>query len=86
MSFAGRVQLVKSYITFMLVHSFTIYSWPKSLIKELKKNIKNFIWVGDISKTKLVIVAWDKMCKPLEQGRICPRSISTLNEAFNMKL
>lgn len=35
LSFKDIIQLVKSYVASMLVHSFTIYSWPKSLIKEL---------------------------------------------------
>lgn len=31
-------------------------------------------------------MAWAKVCKPLERGGLGLRSISTLNEAFNMKL
>ncbi|CAL5186892.1 unnamed protein product [Lathyrus oleraceus] len=58
--FAGRIQMVKLFDSFMPVHSFTIYSWPKSLIKELEINIKNFIWSVDLSKSNILNVAWSK--------------------------
>lgn len=86
LSFVGIIQLVKSYVASMMVHSFAIYSWPKYLIKELERSIKNFIWSRDLSKTKLVIVAWSKVCIPFDQGGLGLRPISTLNEAFNFKL
>jgi hypothetical protein len=47
LSIAGRVQLVKSVIQSMTIYSISLYSWPISLIKEVEKNIRNFIWSGD---------------------------------------
>ena len=32
LSIAGRVQLVKSVVQGMLIHSITVYSWPVSLL------------------------------------------------------
>lgn len=66
--------------------TFTIYLWPASLIKYLERSIKNCIWSGDISKTKLVTVTWAKVCKPLEQGGLGITFLSTLNKALNFKL
>jgi len=43
LSIAGRVQLVKSVVQSMLIHTMTIYSWPTSFLKEIEKWIKNFI-------------------------------------------
>jgi hypothetical protein len=43
LSIAGRVQLVKSVIQSMMIYSISVYSWPVSLIKEVEKNIRNFI-------------------------------------------
>lgn len=40
----GRVQLVNSVISSMLVYTFHVYKWPKSLLNELSKLIRNFIW------------------------------------------
>jgi exonuclease III len=86
LSIAGRVQLVKSVIHSMLIYSISIYSWPISLLKDLEKWMKNFIWSGDLHQKKLVTVAWKKVCKPTSEGGLGIRSIITLNEASNLKL
>lgn len=64
----------------------SVYSWPVSLIKEIEKNIRNFIWSGDTEKRKIVTVAWHKLCKPVEEGGLGLRSLRKLNEATNLKL
>jgi hypothetical protein len=57
LSIVGRVQLVKSVIFSMLLHSITIYTWPSSLIKDMEKWFRNFIWSGNVDKRKLVTAA-----------------------------
>jgi hypothetical protein len=86
LSMAGRVQLVRSVIQSMLIYSITIYSWPVSLIKSIEKEVKNFIWSGDVGKRKLVTVAWKKICRPFSQGGLNIRSLTCLNKASNLKL
>jgi ribonuclease HI len=86
LSIAGRVQLVKSVVYGMILHIIQIYSWPVSLIKDLERMIRNFIWSGDITKRKLVAVAWSKICKPANKGGLGLRSISSLNKGANLKL
>jgi hypothetical protein len=86
LSIAGRVQLVKAVIQSMLTYSISIYSWPVSLLKDLEKCIRNFIWSGDLDKRKLVTVSWKKMCRPLAQGGLNIRSLIQLNKASNLKL
>jgi hypothetical protein len=86
LSIAGRVQLVKAFIQGMLIHTITIYDWPMSMIKDLEKCIRNFIWNGDISKRKLLTVSWKKVCKPTSEGGLGIRSISCINQAANLRL
>jgi len=43
LSMAGRVQLVKSVIQSMVIHTMTVYSWPISILRDIEKWIKNFI-------------------------------------------
>jgi len=86
LSMAGRVQLVRSIIQSMLIYSISIYSWPMSLIKEVEKHMRNFIWNGDVDKRKLVTVSWKKVCKPFSQGGLNLRSIKTLNTSTNLNL
>jgi hypothetical protein len=86
LSIAGRVQLVKSVVQSMLIHTMSIYSWPIKLIKQIEKWIKNFIWSGDTTKRKLITVAWKKVCCDLDEGGLGIQSIICLNEASNLRL
>ncbi|CAJ2641500.1 unnamed protein product [Trifolium pratense] len=86
LSIAGRVQLVNSVIHSMLLHSITIYAWPVSLIKDMEKWLRNFIWSGNVDQRKLVTVAWHKVCLPFKEGGLGLRSLSKINEAGNLKL
>lgn len=86
LSIMGRVQLVKSIIHGMLLYSFHVYAWPISLIKTLDSWIRNFVWSGDIYKTKIVIVSWRKVCTLLQEGGLGLRSIIAINDAELLKL
>lgn len=83
---AGRVQLVQSVIHSMLTYSISIYVWPVSLLKDLEKEIRNFIWSGDKDKRKLISVSWKKVCRHWKQGGLNLRSFISLNQATNLKL
>jgi len=69
-----------------MVHSISIYSWPKKLLKEIENWSRNFIWSGDISKRKLVTVSWKKTSKPLSEEGFGIRSLTLLNGFANVKL
>ncbi|CAJ2645555.1 unnamed protein product [Trifolium pratense] len=86
LSIAGRVQIVKSIIHGMLIYSFMIYAWPISLLKDVDRWIRNFIWSGNVDQRKLVNVAWDKVCTPTNEGGLGLRSLRHINEAANLKL
>lgn len=86
LSIAGRVQLVKSVVQSMLIHTMSVYSWTISLLREIEKWIKNFIWSVDINKRKLVTIAWKKVCADVDEGGLGIRSLIKLNEATNLKM
>jgi hypothetical protein len=86
LSIAGRVQLVRSVVQSMLIYSISIYSWPESLLKDIEKCMRNFIWNGDIEKRKLVTLSWKNLCKRFNKGGLSIRSLSKLNKAANLKL
>lgn len=81
LSLMGRVELVKSIIQIMLLHSFYVYLWPASLLKILDKKIRNFIGSGDPNMNKICTVAWNNLCLPASKGGLGVKSIKTLNEA-----
>lgn len=70
----------------MVIHTMIVYSWPISILRDIEKWIKIFIWSGDIDKRKLVTVAWKKVCADLDEGGLGLRSLICLNQATNMKI
>jgi len=86
LTMAGRVQLIRSVVQSMLLHCLSIYSWTVSLIKDLERWMRNFLWSGDINQKKLVTVSWHKVCKPFKEGGLGIRNLSDINEAGNVKL
>ena len=82
---AGRLSLIKSMIESSFIHSFMIYKWPSSLIKELNISIRNFLWSGNMFKKKIVTVAWNKVCCPSEFGGLDIRDIAINNESLLKK-
>lgn len=86
LSFTDRIQLIKSVLYSMPTYSFNIYSWPKSLLKELESIFRNFSWSGDLKSRKLVTVSWKTICTPTDYGGLGLRSISKINEASMVKL
>ncbi|CAJ2638276.1 unnamed protein product [Trifolium pratense] len=82
----GRVQLVKAVIHGMMVYSFHIYAWPKTLLKKLDRWIRNFIWSGDISTRKICTVAWQKICTSYDEGGLDIRPLVQVNESLILHL
>jgi hypothetical protein len=77
----GRVQLINAVISSILTYSFQVYKWPPSLLHEVARNMRNFIWSGNIDQRKLSIVAWSTICKPTEEEGLSVRDPSKTNQA-----
>jgi hypothetical protein len=82
----GRVQLIRSVIHGMLIYSFHIYMWPKTLLKRLDSWIRNFIWSGDVNTRKICTVSWKKICSPYSAGGLDLRSLSNINSSLLLHL
>ncbi|KAK6163792.1 hypothetical protein DH2020_000656 [Rehmannia glutinosa] len=46
LSLAGRVCLVNSVISSSFVHTMMVYKWPGTLLKQMERAMRNFIWTG----------------------------------------
>ncbi|XP_026435535.1 uncharacterized protein LOC113333241 [Papaver somniferum] len=46
----------------------SVYKWPRKVLKESEKIIRNFLWSGDPSIKKTVTLKWEKTCAPLAEG------------------
>ncbi|KAL0283758.1 UNVERIFIED_CONTAM: Retrovirus-related Pol polyprotein from type-1 retrotransposable element R2 [Sesamum radiatum] len=48
LSFAGRVQLIKSVLSALQVYWAMAFILPKHIIKEIEKRLRNFLWKGNL--------------------------------------
>ncbi|KAK4384582.1 hypothetical protein Sango_3046600 [Sesamum angolense] len=81
LSFAGRVQLIKSVLLSFEVYWAMAFLLPKGVIREIVKSIRTFLWKGN-SSSGYPKVAWGNVCKPIEEGGQGIRDILALNRAL----
>ena len=63
----------------------SVFSIPKTVIKDINKDLKGFLWCqGELTKGKAK-VAWDKICTPKDQGGLGLKSLQVWNEVLMIK-
>lgn len=84
--FAGQCGFVNSVIVSSLVHTMMMYKWPTALLKKVETIIRNYLWIGDITRKKANNVKLDTLLCPVDKGGFGVRSICLTNVAFTCKL
>ncbi|KAK4384138.1 hypothetical protein Sango_3088000 [Sesamum angolense] len=80
LSFAGRLQLIKSVLMSLKVYWAMAFILPKGVIREVEKKMRTFLWKGN-SAVGYPKVAWSVVCKPIEEDGQGIRDILALNKA-----
>ncbi|XP_026435777.1 uncharacterized protein LOC113333560 [Papaver somniferum] len=86
LSFHDRIVLVKSDIASYSIHNMAVYKWPRKFILQCEREIRKFIWSGDSNISRVVVVAFDKVCCPFEEGGLGLSRMATMNKALIVKL
>lgn len=86
LSFQERVILVKFVLNSLPIYNMSIHRWPKRVIKECERIIRNFLWTGDPSQRKQIVLKWNKVCSPIKEGGLGIRRLEVINKALLMKL
>ncbi|KAK4400882.1 hypothetical protein Sango_1194300 [Sesamum angolense] len=84
LSFADRLQLIKSIIMEFQVYCGMAFIFPKGIIHEIEKRMHTFLWKGN-SDTGYAKVAWNQVCLPLNESGIGIHDVQALNYAFMSK-
>lgn len=84
LSYAGRVQILKSVLTSLSVYWASAFILPKKIIKEIEKRLRAFLWKGT-GNSGYAKVAWNDVCRPVEEGGQGIRDVATLNQALMSK-
>ncbi|KAL2235651.1 UNVERIFIED_CONTAM: hypothetical protein Sindi_1297300 [Sesamum indicum] len=84
LSYAGRVQIIKSVLVAMGVYWASAFILPKGVIKDIEKRLRAFLWRGT-GNSGYPKVAWKEICKPKEEGGLGLKDMGTLNRSLMCK-
>ncbi|XP_074270707.1 uncharacterized protein LOC141594598 [Silene latifolia] len=85
LSKAGRLCLINSTISAIPSHSMQCIRLPSSILGDIDKITRSFLWSGSSSK-KLHLSNWDLVTLPLAHGGLGVKAARPLNDAYSMKL
>ncbi|KAL0282723.1 UNVERIFIED_CONTAM: hypothetical protein Sangu_2935000 [Sesamum angustifolium] len=84
LSYAGRLQLIKSVLSTLHTYWASAFILPKGVLKTLEKKMRRFLWHGSPGSGNAK-VAWERISKLKEEGGLGIRSLITTNQALMMK-
>ena len=82
LSYAGRIQLIATVLSTMQQYWASVYMLPITVIKELEKIFKRFMWNAGKSAKGKARVAWNVVCKPKDQGGLGIKPLRQWNEVL----
>ncbi|GAV92490.1 LOW QUALITY PROTEIN: zf-RVT domain-containing protein, partial [Cephalotus follicularis] len=68
LSYAGRLQLIRSTLASMHVFWCSTFLLPAEVIKECERTLRRFLWGGNGSAPKRSLVKWTNICLPRPEG------------------
>ncbi|KAL0444885.1 UNVERIFIED_CONTAM: hypothetical protein Slati_2211200 [Sesamum latifolium] len=84
LSFAGRVQLIKSVLSSLQVYWAMAFILPKTVIREIEKRLRSFLWKG-CAGAGHAKVSWQQVCRPVSEGGLGIRDTLALNKSLMSK-
>ena len=85
LTYAGRLQLIKSTLFSMQVYWSSMFILPTSIIRNIESSLAAFLWKGTSLTHTGAKVAWATVCYPLEEGGLGIKNIKTWNKAATLK-
>ncbi|XP_062075276.1 uncharacterized protein LOC133779317 [Humulus lupulus] len=85
LSFAGRIQLINSVLLGLRNYWMYIFVLPQSVVKEVERLCRGFLWGVSGQRSKLHIPSWQKVCLPKAYGGLGFRDGSLWNRSMLAK-
>ena len=85
LSYAGRLQLIKSTLFSIQVYWSSLFMLPCSIIRKIESTLAAFLWKGTSLTSSGAKVAWDSVCYPIKEGGLGIKKIKTWNRAAILK-
>ncbi|XP_060972533.1 uncharacterized protein LOC133038408 [Cannabis sativa] len=68
LSYAGRLQLIHTVLLGLRNYWMNIFVLPQSVIKEIEKHCRLFLWGQSGNRCKVHFGSWEKVCRPKHLG------------------
>ncbi|XP_020262542.1 uncharacterized protein LOC109838519 [Asparagus officinalis] len=86
LSFGGRLVLLNSVLSSILLYYMSFYKLPSWVIKEVDKIRKNFLWTGkNISRPFKCLANWKTVCLSKFEGGLGVKDLKIFNNALLSK-
>ncbi|XP_018473790.2 uncharacterized protein LOC108845015 [Raphanus sativus] len=86
LSYAGRLQLIKSVISSIVNFWSQAFILPKACLNEIEGMCSAFLWSGSPHQSHKAKVAWEDLCCPKEEGGLGIRKLRDSSKVFALSL
>jgi len=82
---AGRICLIKSVFTSLLLFYFSFFKAPKTVCDRIINIQRRFMWGWGRENRSISWVSWEKICSHLEEGGLGVKDVRKFNGALLAK-
>lgn len=86
LSFAGRLELIKSVLYSIFNFWAAVFPLRKGCIDCLERICNAFLWNGTFTSARNAKVSWESVCTPKKAGGLGLRRLMDANQVFSLKL
>lgn len=76
MSYAGRLELLRSVIGGITNFWSSVFCLPKKVMKQVETLCRTFLWTGSTYASRKSLVAWQGVCLPKSYGGLNIRNLA----------
>ncbi|XP_075106858.1 uncharacterized protein LOC142179868 [Nicotiana tabacum] len=86
LSYAGRLQIITAILFCLYNFWEAVFILPRSVLKEVDKQWRDYLWGNKEDGRKIALVSWDKVCVPKKYGGLNIKNCAKWNMASVGKL
>jgi hypothetical protein len=86
LSYAGRLQLIKSVLYATTTFWLQCLLLPKTVLRKIDVICRSFLWTGGTTISRKSPISWKKVCRPKTQGGLNLMDLDIWNKVFLLKL